>query len=335
MSLCGILTAITSNDFIVTILGWELFNFSLYILVSLPQGAKIGSASISSSLKYFLLSAFSTTFFLIGLAILFRETGSLYYDAIAIQNPSILAGLLISICLFFKMAAAPLHNWAPDLYSNLAFPQTIWMMVLPKIGVLFLLGRLLDLIGSDLLYVVGAISCLVGSFALISQYKIRRFLALSGVSHVGWILFALACSHEMSEAFLSYIVIYAITLITTLLILDSNKTLENISDLSGTFIRNKALGVGLTISMLSLAGIPPLVGFAVKFSVLQAMMADGQLLLIGIALMATLISCVRYLTITKTVLLTTGNRSMPITVGTTRSYLISVLITILIFGILY
>lgn len=138
-TLIGMNFLIHSNDWIVTIVSWELFNLSLYLLVSVSYGSS--ESTLSAALKYFLLSAFSTGMLLMGVLILYAVTGCTHYDSITLilhyEHSAWIhvAYVLILGCLLFKLSAAPLHNWAPDLYDALPTGLTLWMAIIPKLTV--------------------------------------------------------------------------------------------------------------------------------------------------------------------------------------------------------
>ena len=196
-NLLGITAVISSNDMIFTIINWELFNFSLYLIVSINSYSE---SSLSNALKYFILSAFSTAFFILGISIIYYFTGSTHYDAIMLNfsqdSNSFMdvACILILFTFLFKLSAAPFYHWAPDLYDGLNTNISIWMMIIPKITILSLLYLLKDILiiksTSIFLFISGIFSLIIGSLALTQQWNIKRFFAYSSISHIGFILLA-------------------------------------------------------------------------------------------------------------------------------------------------
>jgi len=199
-NLLGITYIITSNDWILTIISWELFNMSLYLLVSLKSESEAG---LSASLKYFLLSALSTTFLFLGVSILYYKTGSTNYEIIntvsLYKKEDIYIEKGISLILFtilFKLSAAPFYQWAPDLYENIENKITMWMIIVPKLAVLCFLYSIshffilfLEYSSIQLILIISAIlSLFIGSVALNNQWYIKRFFAYSGISHIGYML---------------------------------------------------------------------------------------------------------------------------------------------------
>jgi NADH-quinone oxidoreductase subunit N len=272
-NLLGIYVLIKSNDWILTIVSWELFNMSLYLFVSLKSENEPG---LAASLKYFVLSALSTTFLLMGVCILYFKTGSTNYEIIETslnelmryENDQmiILAMILILSTLLFKLGAAPFYQWAPDLYENLDTKYTMWMIIIPKLTVLSFLFLITDAFSIFLhlpavnlfLLISGSLSIIIGSIALNNQWYIKRFFAFSGISHIGFMLLSLY-SFDTQSLFI-YAFNYGITTVnifTIFIILAAffGRELKNIKDLSGLFKVNKGLSLLLALNLLSLAGV--------------------------------------------------------------------------------
>lgn len=270
----GIKILILSNDWILTIISWELFNKSLYILVSIKSENESG---LAASLKYFVLSALSTTQLIVGVCILYYKTGSTHYEVIETSirkkkkegegKGSIEIGLILIITtLLFKLSAAPFYQWAPDQYENIETKITKWKIIIPKITVLcFMYNKIksfsLQLTKENIklmLQLTGSLSLIIGSLALNNQWMIKRFFAFSGISHVGFMLLALYSLDIQSYKF--YIFIYGITLVnifTILIILSKFKgrELKKIKDLGGIFKFNPTLSIILGLNLFSLAGV--------------------------------------------------------------------------------
>lgn len=284
----GITILILSNDWIQTIISWELFNMSQYQQVSLKSESESGKAA---SLKYFVLSALSTAFLLQGVCMQYYLTGSTHYEVIETSlrelNTQGMEGsrwlkekakALILKTFLFKQSAAPFYQWAPDLYENIETKITKWMIIIPKLTVLsfiylftqsnsFFIGP--HVLGSTLfttsgesvtgfiLLFTGAQSLIIGSIALNYQWYLKRFFAYSGISHIGFQLLALYSLE--SQGYIFYILIYGITTINifTILIMLSEfqgRDLKNISDLSGMFKHSPVLSIAFALNLFSLAG---------------------------------------------------------------------------------
>lgn len=269
----GITFLINSNDWILTIISWEVFNMSLYLLVSLKSESEAG---LSASLKYFLLSALSTTFLLLGVCIQYYITGSTNYEIINTvvieqkrsgENKYIeIASSQVLFTILFKLSAAPFYQWAPDLYENIETKITMWMIIMPKLAVLCFLYSLssffslfLELSSVQLILIASAtLSLFIGCVALNNQWYIKRFFAYSGISHVGFMLFALACLAP--QGFIFYMFIYGITTInifTIIIILSEyiGRDVKMIQDLAGIFRHHPFLSLALALNLFSLAGV--------------------------------------------------------------------------------
>ncbi len=269
----GITFLIISNDWILTIVSWELFNKSLYLLVSLQSKNEAG---LAASLKYFLLSALSTAFLLLGVCILYFKTGSTNYEIIdtcvieLLRNGGDayieLAFSLILFTLLFKLSAAPFYQWAPDLYENIQTNITMWMILIPKLAVLTFLvffssafSLFLQLASVQwILFITSTLSIIIGSIALSNQWYIKRFFAFSGISHVGFMLLALYSLD--TQAFFFYMFIYAVTTVnifSILIILSQffGRDLKLIQDLSGIFKFNPFLSFAFALNLFSLSGV--------------------------------------------------------------------------------
>jgi NADH-ubiquinone oxidoreductase chain 2 len=360
ISTLGSLLLVSSSNLITLYLSLELQSFSVYILASLYRHSEL---AISAGLKYFLLGSLASCIILLGCGLIYTFTGltnleSIYSMISVIDNNNILLGfslglILIFIGLLFKIAAAPLHNWAPDVYADSATIITIWLTIMPKISIFLLLLEIqthinlienINLIlelnplinnnilsfnnsylwSKNLLLISSLLSLLIGTILGLAQSKIKRLLAYSTISHIGFILLALAINSEQSiEALIFYIIQYTITNLNTFLIIilfgyiikNSFKDLiqsimvedetgtENdinyISELKGQFFFNPILSISLTICLFSMAGIPPLIGFFSKQFVLYSAIQNGYYFMSIIAIIVSVISASYYLKIIK------------------------------------
>jgi len=212
----GMSSFVSSSDLLSMFLSIELQTLALYILATLYRYSE---AATSAGLKYFLLGALSSSLLLLGSTLLYAFTGVSSFEGVsmlcyALATPAIQLGLLlIAIALLFKLAAAPFHNWAPDVYEGVPTIVTTWLAIMPKVAILGLLSDL-QALGQwgNLLIVSAMISLLIGGVVGVAQYRIKRLLAYSTISHIGFLLLALAIpSAEALEGFLLYLVQYVLT----------------------------------------------------------------------------------------------------------------------------
>src|ERR1700733_9659022 len=367
---------ISSSDLVSMYLSIELQSFGLYVLSTLYRDSE---SSTSAGLKYFLLGGLSSCLILLGAGLIYAFTGLTQFESIyslisvseinyIIQGLSL--GLIIIIIGFlFKIAAAPLHNWSPDVYDDTPTIVTIWLTIMPKIAILILLLELQTQIGfigglnsltiningyseilhsinslsaqissngiianislfspfnllkgensiyllKNLLLISSLLSLIIGTVVGLAQTRIKRLLAYSTISHIGFILLALAINTEQSiDSLLFYIIQYTITNLNIFLIIlaigyiinyktiinkGSEKDIKFISELKGLFFSNPILSLSLTICLLSMAGTPPLLGFFSKQFVLYSAIESGYYFMAILGILVSIISASYYLRI--------------------------------------
>ena len=298
-NLFGLILLISSEDFILLLLSWEIINISTYLIVTSH------SSFFSAGIKYFYLSALNTSFLLIGIFFFYADLGNLNFAAFW-SSESWIALFFIYLALFFKLSAFPFYLWAPDLYGSLKWNLNAWLMILPKIAFGFLLNKLSlnlnpSLLNSlfQLIFICALFSILIGSIQLNSQYLIRRFIAYSSISHIGYILLAIFDSPIL----ILTLVIYSFTLFGLLLILSYYPSLH-IAGLNTIFKTSPFIGFSLGLLFFSFTGIPPLLGFYSKFYILSLVWQQlnflGSVCLVVI-LLCSVISALRYLFIIKNI----------------------------------
>lgn len=356
-NLIGVIYMISSNDWLITITAWELFNLSLYQLTSVNCESE---AALSAAIKYFLLSALTTTFLLLSIALIYAITGGTHYDSLnqyldmmgengilsTYSTPNLIQWPLLLMIIPFqlKLGAAPLHNVSIDLYDAVPTPITVYLINISKLAVLLFLMQLAPLWSStssthNLLIMAGIASMIVGSIGLGSQFKIKRFITYSSISHLGFMLQALA-SLQM-DSFFYYAFIYflnSITIFTIFLALGQihGREILFIHQLSGLWKMNIPLALVLALSIFSLAGIPPLGGFFSKLIALEAYLSQGWITISIIAILASVISSANYLYLVKVSNFDqpTSIINRPISLTISIAYLITLLFSFSIFFML-
>ena len=298
-NLLSVCLLLESYNFIVFFISWELFNLSIYTMI-IANGVKKQEA-LAASMKYFLLSAFSTAFLLLGLAILYHITGSLEFETvyIAMSTQSIdLPIILIIFALLFKIGATPLHFWAPDLYDATPLPITAYISNLPKILYFFIIIDLMDFLvcQSNIFLIAGFLSLIVGTLGLTQQFNIKRFLAFSAIANVGYFLLII----KFSGLLVYNMVLYILPLINIFIILISankfyEKDIIHFAQLKGFFKVNPFFAFSFTISLFSIAGIPPLPGFFAKYNLLSAAFDIFHPILFSIIIITTVLAVANYL----------------------------------------
>ena len=327
LSLLGMFVMISGNNFLVIYLGLELLTLSSYALVALRRDN--GNAT-EAAMKYFVLGALASGFLLYGLSMLYGATGTLDLTGVfaavgsgQIKHQVLVLGLVFVVCgIAFKMGAAPFHMWVPDVYQGAPTAVTLMIAAAPKLAVFALMMRLLvdgllplAIDWQQMLAVMAIATLLVGNFTAIAQTNLKRMLAFSTIAQMGFVLIGmlsgvtngntLSAANAYSSA-MFYMVTYVLTTLgvfgVVLLLAREGFESEEIADLAGLNQRSPLYAGVMAICLFSLAGVPPLVGFFAKLSVLQALVSSGQtssLVFAVFAVMMSLVGAFYYLRVIK------------------------------------
>jgi NADH-quinone oxidoreductase subunit N len=333
----GLLLLVSSENLLVIFLALELLSVPVYVLTAFNKSSM---ASAESAMKYFLFGSIAAAFTLFGISLLYGITGELQLGMIAdklrIQSASPLCYLAVVMTLAgfaFKVAAAPFHFWAPDVYQGAPAPVACFVASASKVASFFALARIIidgfePLHGNaswhafaagwmPVVAVLAVISMLVGNFAALAQTSVRRLLAYSAIAHAGYALLAFfGNSRQMFPALFFYIITYAVTALGALAVVGvveangsragetpSTGSGDQMSAWAGLGRRAPLLSACMFVFMLSLAGIPPLAGFFGKFYLFTAAAAGqanlGMLWLVIAAIAASAVSLYYYLQVLK------------------------------------
>tara|TARA_B100001057_G_scaffold339755_1_gene340573 strand:+ start:3343 stop:4761 length:1419 start_codon:yes stop_codon:yes gene_type:complete len=312
-SVLGMMIMISSNDLIVFYMGLELQSLALYVLATFNRDQLKSS---EAGLKYFVLSALSSGLLLYGCSLIYGFTGSTNFNLIASQLNSdeyaLTFGIVfILVGLAFKISAVPFHMWAPDVYEGSPTSVTLFFAIVPKVAALtvfirFLYVPFLNLMDQwqMILVFLSIASMLFGAIAAIGQTNLKRLIAYSSISHIGYALAGLTTgSNEGIQSSIIYIVIYILMnlgFFSCLLMLKrNNKYFEDIEDLSGLSKNHPLLSLSLLVILFSLAGIPPLAGFFAKFYIFKSVIEQSMYFLAIVGLLSTVIAAFYYLRIIK------------------------------------
>ena len=323
LSLTGILILISSRNIISMYLSLELQSICLYILAAYR---KYDIKSSESGIKYFITGALSSGILLYGLSIIYAFTNATdFYEIsksinLSLENNEnfliLNIGFILILCgLFFKIAVVPFHMWAPDVYEGSPTSITAYFTTVPKIGAIGFLIKFLNIPFENysdawfqILYIVSIASMVLGSVAAINQNNIKRLLAYSSISHMGFILIGILTDNQTGiKSVQLYISIYMVNVlgIFTCILCLKNKIngyfLENIKSFSGLSKKNSFLSFSFVILLFSLAGLPPLSGFFAKLYILIAAIESKLYLLAIMAVLTSIISAFYYLKIVKTI----------------------------------
>ena len=282
-SLLGMLVMISSNDLIVFYIGLELQSLALYVLASFNRDNILSS---EAGLKYFVLSALSSGLLLYGCSLIYGFSNSTNFNEIS-QNFNFEYGVIfgmvfVIVGLAFKISAVPFHMWAPDVYQGSPTSVTVLFAILPKIAALtvfikFLYGPFINLFEEwqAIIIFLSIASMILGAVAAIGQKNLKRLIAYSSISHMGYALAGLTTgTNQGIQSSIIYLIIYLImnlAFFSCLFMLKrKDKFYENIEDLSGLSKKHPILALSFLAILFSLAGIPPLAGFFAKFYIFMA-----------------------------------------------------------------
>jgi NADH-quinone oxidoreductase subunit N len=323
-SLLGQMVMISANNFLIIYLGLELMSLSLYALVALRRD---NATSTEAAMKYFVLGALASGFLLYGISMLYGATGSLDLNEVAktiatgsVNKPVLVFGLVFVVAgLAFKLGVVPFHMWVPDVYQGAPTAVTLLLGGAPKIATFAIVIRLLveglpslSIDWQQMLTILAVLSMAIGNITAIVQTNIKRMLAYSTISQMGFILLGLlsgivtgadGSSTNGYSAAMFYTVTYVLTTLgvfgVIMLLSRAGFEAENIDDFKGLNQRSPWFALVTLLLMFSLAGVPPVVGFYAKLSVLQAVLSTGQIWLSIVAVFFSLIGAYYYLRVVK------------------------------------
>ena len=326
-ALLGMFVMISGHNFLVIYMGLELLTLSSYALVALRRD---NATATEAAMKYFVLGALASGFLLYGLSMLYGATGSLdlneVFNAIAsrqVKHQVLIFGLVFIVAgLAFKLGAVPFHMWLPDVYQGAPTAVTLLIGGAPQLAAFAICIRLLvegllplAIDWQQMLTVMAIGSLLIGNLAAIAQSNLKRMLAFSTISQMGFLLLGLLSgvvngnqlnTEQAYSASMFYAITYVVTTLAAfgiiMLLARAGHESEEIADLAGLNQRSPLYAGVMAMAMFSLAGLPPLVGFYAKLSVLQSLVSSqqtGYLVLAVFAVMMSLIGAFYYLRVVK------------------------------------
>ncbi len=313
----GMMMMVSANDLISLYVGLELQSLALYVIASFQRDSL---RSTEAGLKYFVLGALSSGMLLYGSSLIYGFSGTTGFDALgnlyqaggAPPPLGVVIGLVFVIAgLAFKVSAVPFHMWTPDVYEGAPTPVTAFFSVAPKVAAMALLLRVMlqpfgDLIDEwrQIIELIAIASMLLGAFAAIGQNNIKRLMAYSSISHVGYALVGLAAgTPDGVRGVVLYMAIYvAMNLGTFACILAMKRAgamVEQISDLAGLSRTHPMMALLLGVFMFSMAGVPPFAGFFGKLYVFLPAIEAGLVWLAVIGVLSSCVAAYYYLRIVK------------------------------------
>ncbi|HED40539.1 MAG TPA: NADH-quinone oxidoreductase subunit NuoN [Chromatiales bacterium] len=312
----GMMVMVSANNLLTIYLGLEVLSLAMYAMVALNRDSSVAS---EAAMKYFVLGSIASGMLLYGMSMLYGATGSLDHTTIAsvISEGSSddivlkFALVFIVIGLAFKLGAVPFHMWVPDVYHGAPTAITLFISAAPKIAAFAMLMRLLvEGLGGlvehwqDMLIILAVLSIIIGNVIAIAQSNIKRMLAYSTISHIGFlILGVIAGTSDGYAASMFYVIVYALMSLAAfgMIMLLSRKGFEadTLDDFKGLNQRSPWFAFMMLITLFSMAGVPPTVGFYAKLAVLSAVVDIGLVWLAVLAVIFSVIGAFYYLRVIK------------------------------------
>lgn len=349
LSATGFMFMVSSFHFLMLFLALEVGSISLYVLAGISNES---TESDEAAMKYFLLGSVASAILLYGVALFYTASGYLTYTGAfsfisdlntqIVFKPAVvpLAVALVFVGLLFKIAAAPFHAWAPDVYQGAPAGITGYMAAAAKIGAIGAIGRLIQVAFRDLpdtwaapLAGVAAVSVVLGTLYALVQSDLRRILAYSGVAHAGFLLVGISSGGIGARGVVFYILTYSVVLVASFGLVgqvsgaaSSGSPLDSYRGLSKS---SPGVAAALSVLMLALAGMPATTGFVAKFGVFTAAWAAGQEWLVILALLASVAAFAFYLRVIVLMYFEDGDGpTVTMTMGARISLAVSLVITL-------
>src|SRR5574343_319971 len=320
----GMMVMISANNFVTIYVGLELLSLSLYAMVAMNRDSVV---STEAAMKYFVLGALASGLLLYGMSMIYGATGSLEITGLAerlyggdVNKTVMVFGLVFLVAgLAFKLGVVPFHMWIPDVYQGAPTSVTLFIGSAPKLAAFAIVMRLLVSgllpLAQDwqqMLIILSVLAMAIGNLAAIAQTNLKRMLAYSAISHMGFMLLGIVTGVVGGDAryalnayssAMFYIVAYVLTTAAAfgmiLLMARAGFEADNLEDYKGLNRRSPWFAGIMLMVMFSMAGIPFFVGFFAKFSVLQAVVAAGYMWLAIVAVLFSLIGAFYYLRVVK------------------------------------
>jgi NADH-quinone oxidoreductase subunit N len=316
VALLGVMVMVSAGSLLTVYLGVELLSLSLYAMVAFDRESGVAA---ESAMKYFVLGAISSGTLLYGFSMVYGVTGTLQLDELAVNvrevgaaNLGLVFGLaFIIVGIAFKFGAVPFHMWVPDVYHGAPTPVTLFIGSAPKIASFVLAIRVLAegldaMVASwqDMLIVLSVLSMLIGNVVAIAQSNLKRMLAYSTISHVGFILLGiLSGTNEGYRAAMYYTLAYVIMAVGSfgmiLLLSRAGFEADRLEDFKGLNRRSPWFAAIMMMLMFSTAGVPPFIGFWAKLAVIGAVLDIGLAWLAAVAVLLSVVAAFYYLRVVK------------------------------------
>jgi len=350
-SVLGMMIMVSAGSLLIIYLGLELLSLSLYALVALQRDSKQAS---EAAVKYFVMGGLASGFLLYGISLVYGMTGSILIEDVAQHIASNEVDLIIKFGLVFivvgiafKFGAAPFHMWLPDIYHGSPSSITAYIASVPKIAAFGMAFRVLqEGFGGNLedwtpmIMIVAMLSVVLGNVIALVQTNLKRMLSYSAIAHIGYFLLGVAVVKDGDySASMFYIIVYALMTLAgfgIIIFMSSNKKdYQQVSDLRGMGRYHPWYALMFTLVMISMAGIPPFIGFWPKLEIFRLMVSNGYVLQAVIAIAFSVVGLVYYLKVVKEMFFAESTESP--NVSSSRSMKIALSINcllLLIFGLM-
>ena len=336
----GMMVLVSAGGFLTLYLGLELLSLSLYAMVALDRESRL---ACEAAMKYFVLGALASGMLLYGISMIYGSTGSLAFPDVAasIAEPGpmrltmVLGLVFVVVGVAFKLGAVPFHMWVPDVYEGAATPVTLFIATAPKIAAFGMLMRaLVDGLGalsddwSQMLAILAVLSMAAGNVIAIAQTNIKRMLAYSAIAHVGFVFVGMVSGSPAGyAASMFYVLTYALMALGGFAMViwlgRSGAEAELLEDFRGLNDRNPWFAFMMLILMLSMAGVPPFVGFWAKWSVLREVIAADATWLAVTAVLFSVVGLFYYLRVVRLMYFDSPRDAAPVTSMTDMKIVVS------------
>jgi NADH-quinone oxidoreductase subunit N len=316
-AIAGMMLMGSTRDLLVVFIALEIMSLGVYVMTAIKRSSEQGA---EAGFKYFVLGAFSSAFFLYGIALAYAATGTTKLDEIGLmvassaQQPDLVLLLMLSMILLlvgfaFKVSAVPFHMWTPDAYQGAPTLVTAFMSTGVKAAAFAAFGRVFlssfEPFRAEWLPIISAIAGLtmvLGTVVGVAQTSVKRMLAYSSIAHAGYLLVGLVAANTAGKsAILFYLASYAITNLGAFGVLAALSTNDHphdeVRDFAGLWRERPGLAALLTVFLLSLAGFPPTVGFVAKYAIFSAAVQEGLIALAVLGVLTSVVSVFFYLRI--------------------------------------
>ena len=326
----GMMVLVSAGSFLTLYLGLELLSLSLYAMVALDRDSRLGC---EAAMKYFVLGALASGMLLYGISMIYGSTGSVDLATVsesiaapgAMRLTMVLGLVFVVVGVAFKLGAVPFHMWVPDVYEGAPTPVTLFIATAPKIAAFGMLMRaLVDGLGglvsdwSQMLVVLAVLSMAAGNVIAIAQTNIKRMLAYSAIAHVGFVFVGMASGTSAGyAASMFYVLTYALMALGGFAMViwlgRAGMEADRLEDFKGVNERNPWFAFMMLILMLSMAGVPPFVGFWAKWSVLREAVAADLTWLAVAAVLFSVVGLFYYLRVIRLMYFESPTDAAPVT----------------------